>query len=175
MQWLLLMLFVVLSCSPSAWSECFVGNLHIGSHRDVVLKDLTNQGCKLKSETPTGDLEDDLVIPQKQYPHAYYEVIFNRGNLSAVWSYSPVYTSAADAFSMFYDELVTHSSPAKPGKLADALGQRSISGSSVFLLRPLTGESRTIGVELDDGTVFMKTEKNNDGTLGIVVQTVRNR
>jgi len=106
--------------------DCSVDDIKLGQNRDIVVSELKTRGCHLKLD-PSEELEDDLVIPSDRERYAYHEVIFDRHMLVAVWSYSPYYASAEEAFSRFYDELVSHSSPDKPGdKAYDALGQRHL-------------------------------------------------
>src|ERR1019366_7460045 len=117
-----------------------------------------------------------LVIPPDNDRYAYYEVIFQGRKLAAVWSYSPFYTSAEDAFSRFYEELVVHSTASRPNDRAyDRLGKRRISSGGVVLQRPVTEEFRTIGIDVANGTVWLKLSKAKGEAVGVRVETVRSR
>jgi hypothetical protein len=172
----LIILSIILWTSV-ANADCIVSDLQIGKARDGVLSELKSRGCQLKIAVPEGGLEDDLVLSSDDDRYSYHEVIFDNGKLRAVWSYSPLYTSADKAFSALLQELLVHSTPDHPGDRArDALGQRNLA-ASVFLQRPLTEVIGlgTVGFELENGTVTFEMKKTKDGTLGVRVAKSRDR
>jgi hypothetical protein len=173
---LIVSLLIAFSFSWPCRAGCRVDDVQIGRARDTVVSGLKSRGCEIRPNAPENGLEDDLVIPPDNDRYAYYEVIFEGRKLAAVWSYSPVYTSAEDAFSRFYEELVVHSAASQPNDRAfDRLGQRRISSGDVVLQRPVTEEFRTIGIDVDDGTVWMKLNKAKGEAAGVRVETVRTR
>jgi hypothetical protein len=168
---------LLLSYTCAAQGNCRVFDLQIGATRELVLSELKHRGCELKIEAPENGLEDDLVLRASDDKYSYNEIIFDKGKLRAVWSYSPLFFSADRAFSRLYEELAKHSTADNPmKKLNDALGQRSV-GASVFLQRPIDESIflATVGFEVEDGTVFVKMKKSKDGSVGVEVETVRNR
>jgi hypothetical protein len=173
----ILSVLLLLSYTCVAQGNCRVYDLKIGTTRDAVLSELKNRGCELKINVPDDGLEDDLVLPPGDDKYAYQEVMFEKGKLVAVWSYSPYFSSAEEAFSRLFEELVKHSTPDHPGdKAHDVLGQRSIS-ASVFLQRPIDESffRALVGFEVDNGSVILKMKKSKDGIVGVEVATVRNR
>jgi hypothetical protein len=168
---------LLLSYTCVVQENCRVYDLKLGAMRDAVLSELKNRGCELKINVPDNGVEDDLVLLASDDKYAYHEIIFRKGKLSAVWSYSPYFSSAEKAFSGLFEELVKHSMPDAPGdKATDALGQRSIKGN-VFLQRPIDESFflATVGFEVDNGTVILKMKKSKDGMVAVRVETVRNR
>jgi len=173
----ILSVLLLLSYTCVAQGNCRVYDLKIGTTRAAALSELKNRGCELKIDAPDNGLEDDLVLSAGDDKYSYHEIIFDKGKLRAVWSYSPLFSSAEKALSSLYEELVKHSTPDHPEKkLNDVLGKRSVS-ASVFLQRPIDESISlaTVGFDVENGTVFLKTKKSKDGIVGVEVATVRNR
>jgi len=166
---------LLVSCSCIAQDDCRVYDLQIGTARDIILSELKHRGCKLKIEAPEGGLEDDLVLPSNGDKYSHHEVIFGKGKLLSVWSYSPYFSSAERAFSRLFEELAKHSTPDNPGKKTyDTLGQRSV-GATVFLQRPIAEDlgGDVVGFSVENGTVILRMKKTRDGAIEVRVEAAR--
>lgn len=169
-----LLTFLLLSSLAHAQSTCSVFQLEIGSMREIVLADLHHKGCELRLNPPDAGLEDDLVLPSRVEDYAYHEIVFIHGRLRAVWSYSPAFRSAEMAFTAFFRELSVHSHPDLAADRKNLLGQRNV-GTHIFLQSPVRiNHAEKIGVGVDNGTVFLETTEEKDGTISVRVAVVRN-
>ena len=177
----LLVIVALLALAPlcSAQARCRVSDLKIGSSRDAVLAELTKRNCELKlSAAPSDGLQSDIMIPKDvDEKYWYYEVIFSRDKLVAVWSYSRIYKDSKEAFLAVYEELVPHSKAVEGSRPADMLGMRTLD-ATLSLRRPISEELQQIEpqaviFDIRDLRVAFQLKKSKDGTEGVMVVTVR--